>query len=153
MSIREYEASMVVPPILNTTGMALKSQANIVVSNAGIVQGLSALFGGSLGNGHFLTLQADGAKIFVAFSANASGSLDAFATGNGPNIAFPLADGAMLPVVPIAGREVATGVATLCNYSFVHARVASGGVATGFLRMYRSSLAPNQNASEFTGPG
>jgi hypothetical protein len=153
MSIREYEAANLIPPIMNTTGVAMKSQANLVVSNAGVAQGLSALFGGGLGLGHFVTLEADGAKIDVAFSANSSGSLDAFATGNGPNICFPIPDGTMVPFVPVNGREVSTGVATMCNYDFIHARVRSGGVATAYLRMYRSSLAPNQDAREFKGPG
>lgn len=150
MSIREYEAAMIVPPLENSA--AMKSVANLVVSNAGIVQGLSGLFGGSLGQGHFLTLEADGAKVYVKFAPNNAGSVDAFATGNGANIAWPIPDGASVSVVPIAGRETATGVATLCNYNFIHARVASGGVATAYLRVYRSSLAPTQDAGEFRAP-
>jgi hypothetical protein len=149
MSLREYEAAMITPPLMNTTGLVMKSQAAIPVSNAGITQGLSALFGGSLGAGHFLTLQADLGKIYVSFSSNASGSIDANATGNSPNICYPIPDGVAISVVPIGGREVGTGVATTVSYNFLHAKTASGGVATAMLRLYRSSLAPGQNAEEF----
>lgn len=150
MSIREYEAAMIVPPLENSAGM--KSQANVVVSNAGVVVGLSGLFGGSLGQGHFLTIAADGGKLYVKFAPNAAGSIDAFATGNGATIAYPIPDGAEKSFVPIAGRETGTGVATLCVYNQLHIRVASGGVATAFARLHRSSLAPGQDAGEFRAP-
>jgi hypothetical protein len=145
MSIREYEAAMITPPLCNPTG-GMKVQANVVVSNAGNTQSLSGLFGGALGAGHFLTVKADGAKVYIKFASNDQGTTDAFATGNGPNVVWPLADGESMSVVPISGREVASGGhATLCNYNFLHARVASGGVATGYLRLYRSSLGPTQD--------
>jgi hypothetical protein len=151
MSIREYEAHNITPPLKNSDRM--KCIANLVVSTAGITQDLAALFE-KLGAGHYLTVQADGAKVYLAFSANASGSIDAFATGNGDTICWPVPDGVSMPVVPVGGREMASGygVTAVSSYRFVHARVASGGVATGYLRFYRSSFAPNQDAGEFKRP-
>jgi len=151
MSLVEYEANNVIPPLKNSD--AMKSQACVVVSTAGIVQGLSGLFGNSLGDGHFLTLEADGTKIYVAFSPNSSGSINPAATGNGATICYPIPDGVMMSVRPIAGREVGTGIATMCRYDFLHARVpTTAAVATGYLRIYRSSLAPTQDAGEFRAP-
>jgi hypothetical protein len=151
MSLKEFESANIIPPLENSA--AMKSQAAIVVSTAGVVQGLSGLFGGTIGDGHFLTLQADGAKMYVKFAANSAGSIDLAATGTGAGVAWPIPDGVAMPVVPIVGRETATGVATLCNYSFVHARVATTSpVATAILRFYRSSLAPQQDAGVLRAP-
>lgn len=151
-TIKEFEAANIVPPLRNTTGLVLKSQAAIVVSNAGVVQGLSGLFGASHKDSHFYTLQADGAKIYIQWAANDFGSIDSFATGSGVSICYPLADGVSMNVTPVGGREVGTGVATgSVAYNFIHARVSSGGVATAMLRIYRSSLAAGQTAEEFGG--
>ena len=146
----EYEAANLIAPLENSA--AMKSQANIVVSNAGVIQGLSGLFGGTLGDGHFITLQADGAKIYCKLASNSAGSTNAFATGNGESIVYPVPDGAQLSFRPVMGREVATGVATHCRYDFLHLRVASGGVATAYVRIYRSSLAPTQDAGVLRAP-
>jgi hypothetical protein len=156
MSIRQYEADNVLLPFKNSTGMRVI--ANIPVSNAGIVQNLASLFRG-IQDGHYVTAQADGAKVYVAFGSNDVGQtlligltgfgIDANATGTAQNVCFPIPDGVMLPGVPYGGREVgSTGSRAptmVVGYNYVHARVASGGVATAFLRLYRSSLGPNQN--------
>lgn len=169
MSIREYEAHNVLFPMKNATGM--RAIANIPVSNAGAVQNLASLFGG-LGNGHFLTVQADGAKTYVAFGSNDVGAtllvgltgfgIDANYTGFGPGVCYPIPDGVSLPGVPISGKEpgmptghagaTGLGATQVAGYNFLHARVASGGVATAFLRLYRSSVAPNQGTGEFKIP-
>lgn len=142
MSIEE--ASFVLFPMENSD--AFKSQANLCISNAsGLRFGLSGLFGGALGDGHFLTFQADGAKILVKLGVNDTGSIDGFATGTGASIAFPVPDGAMVSGVPVGGRIVGTGVATTVRFDWLHARVVSGGVATGYLRILRSSKLPNQD--------
>ena len=152
MSVTEYEAANIIPPLENSA--AMKSQANIVVSNAGVIQGLSGLFGGTLGDGHFVTIQADGAKIYCKLAPNSAASAggDAFATGSGTGIVYPIPDGVQLSFRPVMGREVATGVATHCRYDFLHLRVASGGVATAYARVYRSSLAPTQDAGVLKAP-
>jgi hypothetical protein len=159
MSIREYEANNVTLPFKNSTGM--RAIANIPVSNAGIVQNLASLFRG-IQDGHYVTPQADGAKIYVAFGSNDVGQtlaigltgfgIDANAVGTAPNVCFPIPDGVMLPGVPYGGAEVGStntrAPTMVAGYNFVHARVASGGVATAFLRLYRSSLAPGQNPGQ-----
>lgn len=161
MSIREYEAHNVLFPLKNATGMV--AQANILVGATGIVQNLASMFRG-IQDGHYITAQADGAKIYVAFGSNDVGAtlllgltgyaIEPNAVGTGRQVCFPIPDGVMLPGVPYGGKEVgSTGTvsaATLVDgYHFVHARVASGGVATAYLRLYRSSLAPNQTPGEF----
>ena len=156
---REYEAANIIPPLKNATGM--RSQANIVSSSAGGVQNLASLFRG-WDDGHYLTLQADGAKIYVAFGSNEVGqtlilgltgyTIDPTVTGNGRQVCFPLPDGVMFPVVPCGGREsgsTGTMSPTLAQYSYLHHRVVSGGVATAYLRVYRSSLGINQDAGFF----
>ena len=169
MSIREYEAHNVLFPMKNATGM--RAIANIPVSNAGVVQNLATLFG-NLAAGHYLTVQADGAKTYVAFGSNDVGAtllvgltgfgIDANYTGFGPGVCYPIPDGVSLPGVPIGGREsgmptghvgaTTMGATIVAGYNYLHARLPSGGVATAFLRLYRSSLAPNQGTGEFKIP-
>jgi hypothetical protein len=169
MSIREFEAHNVLLPLKNATGM--RAIANIPVSNAGTVQNMASLFG-KFQAGHYITPQADGAKIYVAWGSNDVGAtlmlgltgfgIDANFTGTGPGVCYPIPDGVMLPGVPYGGLEsgiptghvgaTTLGATLVSGYNYVHARVASGGVATAFLRLYRSSLAPNQTPGEFTVP-
>jgi hypothetical protein len=142
MSFDEIGA-YVTPPIQNVSGLACIG--NLCVSNAGVVQGLSAWYGASLGQGQYIVLQSDGGKCYYRLDCNADGTIDAFATGVGPDVAWPLPDGAMSPMIPIAGRLNATGVATVMNFNFLRARTASGGVATMYLRVYRNIL-PGRDA-------
>ncbi len=39
----------------------------------------------------------------------------------------------------------------MCSYNFMHYK-APTGTATGYLRIYRSSLSPNQGSEQFKGP-
>jgi len=141
------EANNVTPPLKNST--AMKCIAVLIYGPATQTQDLTALFG-NLGNGHYLTLQADGGKCYVAFGTLA-GTIDESATGNGATVCFPIADGQQLPVRPVSGNERATGIATLVNYNILHYKGATGA-ATGYLRMYRSSLTGNQDAGVFGAP-
>jgi hypothetical protein len=145
----DYEAHTPTPPYMNTT--AMRCIGNFAVSNAGNRIGLATYFAG-LGDGHFLSIQADGAKIYVAFASNEIGTLDAFATGAGATVCWPIPDGVTMPVVPKSGKEVGVTGAyapTFAVYETLHAKVASGGVATAYLRLYRSSLAPGQAPGAF----
>ncbi len=149
MSIREYEANNVTPPLLNSA--AMKCQANLLADHTARSQYLPSLFG-QLGNGHYLTLQADGAKICVALSPSQTPSaVDERTTGNANTVCWPIPDGVSIPVVPISGREVATGIATQVQYNYLHYITTSTGV-TGYLRMYRSSTGPNQGSEAFPAP-
>lgn len=142
------EANNVSPPLKNST--AMKCIAVLIYGPSTQTQDLTALFS-NLGNGHYLTLQADGGKCYVAFGTN-PGTIDESATGTSAQACFPIADGQQLPVRPVsAGNERATGVATLCTYNVLHYKGATGA-ATGYLRLYRSSLNQNQDPGVFGAP-
>jgi hypothetical protein len=170
MSIREFEAHNQLFPLQNATGM--KSQANILVGAGGTVQNLASLFGGLM-DGHYLTAQADGGKVYTTWAAHDVGAtlmlgltghaIDPGAVGAGRQVCWPIPDGVTLPGVPIGGLEKGTvsgfgpaatgiGMTLVRGYNFVHARMASGGVSTGYLRLYRSSLGPTQDVREFKIP-
>lgn len=142
------EANNVTPPLKNST--AMKCIAVLAFSPTSSSIDLSTLFA-KLDNGHFLTLRADGGKCYIAFGSSA-GTIDETAVGTGPTVCYPLADGESLPVRPVFGEERATGIATLVNgYNFLHMKGPSGA-ATGYMRMYRSSLSENQDAGLFRAP-
>ena len=142
------EANNVTPPLKNST--AMKCIAVLVYGGATQTQDLTALFG-RLDSGHYLTLQADGGKVYVAFGTVA-GTIDEGALGNSNNACFPIADGGQLSVRSGQyGDERATGIATMVNYNILHFKGVSGA-ATGFLRMYRSSLNSNEDAGMFRAP-
>ena len=142
------EANNVTPPLKNS--VAMKCIAVLIYGPTTQTQDLTALFG-KLDNGHYLTLRADGGKVYVAFGSSA-GTIDESAVGTGITAAWPIADGENLNVRPIGGGdERATGVATLCAYNFLHFKGATGA-ATGYLRMYRSSLSQNQEPGMFRAP-
>lgn len=148
MSYQEI-AAFISPPFANVTG--LRCLGNIAVSNAGVSQSLSAWYGAALGLGEFLMVQADGAKVYVHFSPNSTTSIDAFATGVGPNLAWPIPDGVTVSVIPGGGRLVGTGIATTMVPHFLHAKVASGGVATAYLRAWRG-YGPTRDLGALKGP-
>jgi hypothetical protein len=107
---------------------------------------------GALGEGHFITFQADGGKIYLAFASNTVGAVDETAAGNGATVAWPIPDGQQQPFRLIGGRELGTGYATNVNVGsgvIVHAKLAQSGVATGWLRFYRSSVGPSQGVEQF----
>lgn len=148
MSTVEYEAMNVLPPLKNSG--AMKCIAVLTVSGSSQVTDLETLFG-QLSDGHFLTLSADGPKVYVAFGS-ASGTIDPSATGGGTAVCFPIPSEGQLPVRPTAGREVATGVATNVKYNYLH-YVGASGTAGGYLRVYRSSLGPGEDpGGQFKAP-
>lgn len=149
MSLKEYEAANPLLPFKNSTNM--KALANIVTSNAGTITDLYTLFRG-LDEGHFLTIQADGAKIYAALGGLPADSINAFQTGTQNQVCYPIADGQTVVGANYAGREVSTGFATMINYRYLYLKVASGGVATAYARLQRSSLGPNDNPGAFKVP-
>lgn len=140
------EAQNVTPPLKNTTGM--KCIHVLRCTPASQVIDLRTVFG-TMDNGHFFTLQADGVKCYVAVSSNDQGSIDETAVGNGATVCWPIPDGGQLPYRLISGKELATGYATLAAYRHLFYK----STATGYLRIYRSSVAMGQDASEFRPPG
>jgi hypothetical protein len=141
-------ANYVTPPLGNVTGM--RCMANVVVSTAGISQGLSGLFGVGLAEGEYVSIQADGAKVYYRFVANTHATIDAFETGAGNGVAFPLPDGVTHNVIPVAGRVTSTGIATHMDFNVLQAKVASGGVQTCHVRLYRN-IAPGRDAGSLKG--
>jgi streptogramin lyase len=148
MSLREFEAANLLLPLKNTD--AMKAIACIAVDSTSRSVDLSTYFA-QLAAGHFLTLIADGAKIYVALGENASGTIDDTATGTANTACVPIPDGSALHGVgPIGGRTVATGIAT--HVEFKHLKYKTPAGVSGFLRIYRSSLGPTQDAGEFKAP-
>ncbi len=148
----ELQSANIIPPYRNSTGLA--SQAAVVVSGVSQAINLSDYFGG-LGEGHFLTLEADGAKVYVAIGSNNVGVINEAAQGVGNQVCFPIPDGSQLPMRIVGGREMGTGYATNVQYAsgiIIHAKVATSA-GTGFLRMYRSSLASTQGVGQLKPSG
>jgi len=153
----EYEAYNVTFPMQNTLGM--KDLAAVLVTQTTTGINLSDYFG-NLGAGHFFTLQADGAKVYIAGAAGLSTGIgtgiNEQAAGNGAQVCWPIPDGQQLPVRFVTGREAGTGYATMANVAsgfVLHCKLAVSGVATGWLRILRSSVGPSQGLEQFKPPG
>jgi hypothetical protein len=143
----EVEAANIVGPLKNTTGM--KAIANVLSTPATQTLNLATIFG-RMNAGHFLTIAADGSKCYIAFASNDQGTLDETAVGVGPTVCYPIPDGQSIPTrMPIGGRELATGYATLASYTYLHYK----SIATCNLRLWRSSLSQAQDAANFPPPG
>lgn len=145
----EYEAYNVTPPMKNTTG--LKCIGAVIVTQTSQAINLSDYFG-ALGEGHFITFQADGAKVYLAFASNNQGTVDETASGNAAGVGWPIPDGQQQPFRLVGGRERSTGYVTNINVAsgiVVHAKLAQSGVSTGWLRFYRSSVGPQQGVEQF----
>lgn len=147
----EYEALNITPPLQNTN--AVKCIAVLSVTTSSQSQDLTDLFA-SIGTGHYLTLAADmpanaGKTVYIAFGCNDAGSIDETATGTGATVCYPIPDGQEKPYRLITGKDVATGVATDTQYTQLYYK----GSATGYLRIYRSSVANMQDTTEFPAPG
>lgn len=158
MSQRQYEAYQVTPPYQGSTGLA--AQACIAVSQTARFINLTDYFG-KLGSGHYYTLQADGAKIYVSVAPHDKQTIADNAVGTLPAVCYPIPDGQSLPFVVPGGRTVGSGgsptgfYATMIDYSTgigIWAKVASaiGSLsATGYLRILRSSMGPGQGLEQF----
>jgi len=111
--------------------------------------------------GHYYTIQADAAgpsptgvgawRAYVALGASVR-ALDPNAAGTASGACWALKDSDP-PArwkIPTA-REVGTGVATCPAYTTLNF-VAPAGGGTGWLRIYRSSLAEGQDTTQFSDP-
>jgi hypothetical protein len=150
----EYEAFNVVPPMRNASG--IRGQANVVVTTTSQDINLADYFG-RVDAGHYFTFQADGAKVYVSFGPGV-GAINDLEVGAGSGVCYPIPDGQQLPVRLLGGERAAasgigpTGMRVGSGY-LVKAKVAISGVATGFLRIYRSSVGPQQGVEQFAVPG
>lgn len=146
------EADNVTPPVKNTT--AMKCIAVLVASGTSQTVDLATLFG-NVTAGHYFTAQADGVKCYIALGA-AAGSIDETAFGASTLATATLAciaipDGTDRNFRLIGGQQTATGVSTLTFNTILHYK-APTGTATGYLRIYRSSVGPAQGLEQFKGP-
>lgn len=154
-SSKEAQAAFITPPLANNE--AMKCIARIVVSNAGISQSMTGIFGGTWADGEYVTITADGAKIDWRMANHTVNNIDAFETGVGDGIAYPLADGAMMSFVPVGGRMVGSGISvtagfvTTARFDYLQAKVRSGGVATAYLCLYRN-VGPGKDAGSLRAP-
>ncbi len=147
-----YEALNVIPPMRNASG--IRGQAAIVVSPTSQDINLSDYFG-NIESGHYFTFQADGAKVYVAFGPGV-GAIDEQEQGAGSGVCYPIPDGQQLPVRLVGGVLKASGYGTMMRVGSgyrVKAKLALSGAASGFLRIYRSSVSPNQGTEQLPPPG
>ncbi len=146
------EANNVTPPLKNTT--AMKCIAVLIAGPSSQTVDLGALFGNPA-SGHYYTAVADGVKCYVALGA-AAGSIDETAWGQSTLATSTLAcmaiaDGTQLPFRLIGGQQTATSISTLTFNTVLHYKSPTG-TATGYLRIYRSSVGPTQGLEQFKGP-
>lgn len=135
-------------PLHNSNEM--KCIAVIAVTDAAAVQDLSSLFS-NLDTPDFLTLIADGTKIYIAFAGTDATSIDRTSTGTNNAACWPIPDGTYISGNLPSGREVYTNLgATLTNFYRLHHRAASG--TSGFLRVYRSSHQDHDVGRNFKRP-
>jgi hypothetical protein len=149
-----FQAYNTVAHYRNSSGLA--SIAAILVTQAAQAINLSDYFG-NIGAGHYFTFEADGGKVYIAAASNTGGpAINEQTQGGGPSVCFPIPDGQQLPMRFLGGREVGTGYATNVTYAsgiIIMAKLALSGVATGFLRIYRSSTDETQGIGQFKPPG
>lgn len=141
----EHEQYNEIVPLKNTA--AMKAIAAFLCNGTSLSADLTQYFGPGVLGSHYLTIAADGGKLYVALSTNAA-TIDETAVGNGVTVAWAVPDGRFMRVRPTAGREVATGIATQVSYGVLNYKGNSGV----YVRVYRSSLAETQGAGEFKAP-
>lgn len=173
MSQKEFESSNITPPLANTKSM----QCLAVLRPSFVTQSinLEQVFG-NFNASHFYTLEADGAKVYVAFSGApqvidpheatfASGFAGTVASGNerlsytaqATGFCWPIPADQPLPFTVIKGNEgvssgMPTGSApTMPSYKYLNFRYPSGG-STGYLRIQRSSVGFNESSKAFPSP-
>jgi len=98
--------------------------------------------------GHFYTIQADAANVYLALSHSIR-DIDETYLGTASGCCWKLPSGDKIRGRIPAGREYATGVATMPVYSVLNFKTLSG---SGYLRIYRSSLGLSETTEEFAHP-
>lgn len=143
---KEKSAYTINLPLQNSDRM--KCIAVLQATTTAAVQDLTQLFD-ELGSGNFLTLVADGGKVYVALGGNSTPAISSTATGSGNTVCVPIADGKDIAGIPLSGREVASGFGvTNVFYKNLHYQ----GSTTCYLRVYRSSTVNNDPGASFKRP-
>lgn len=144
------EAAQVTAPLGNSAGIRCIAVLSVTTSSQSV--DLETLLGGA-DKGHFLTLMADmpanaDSRVYLAFFANAAQSISETATGTGATVCWPLPDKQTLPIKLLSGDVRASGIATL----MWHKHLVYKGLATGYLRIYQSSVGVGQGLDQFPLP-
>jgi hypothetical protein len=143
-------------PLRNST--AMRAIAVLRVTPSSQNQDLTAAFGNANAS-HDFVLLADGTDVYVALSTN-PGAIDETAaslggsgvgTGFSSSACWKIPKDTCLPFKVTGGTERATGIATMTSYNQLLFKCATGA-ATGYLRIYRASLARGQGSEGFPAP-
>ncbi len=134
------------PPLKNSA--AMKCLFNVLADHTSRTLDLSTHLRNLEGE-QLLIVQADGGKVYVAMGMSA-GTISELATGSGETVCYPIPDGTSLPMKPIGGREVATGIATYVFYKTLHYMTGATGV-TSYLRGYRT-VSKGRDSQELKAP-
>lgn len=146
---KEKQAYAINLPLQNSDRM--KCIAVLTATTTAAAQDLTQLFA-ELDSGNFLTLVADGGKVYVALGASSGTAISELTTSTGNAACWPLHDGKDIAGIPLGGREVASGYGvTNVFYKYLHYKVAAGGNTT-YLRVYRSSTTNNDPGKTFKRP-
>lgn len=138
----EQEAANIIAPLVNIAAAAgvpaQVTQMAIAVTTTSTVQDLSGI--SAIGRGHFITLQADGGDVYIAFNKVNGGTIDNTATGVGTGICQRIPSGQdrtyRLPNVDSPNDTA---------YQYLLHKTSTG---TATLRISISSLSPNSDVRE-----
>ncbi len=143
---------------LKNSAAGMRCIAVLRVTPTTQVQDLTAAFGNANASHDYLLL-ADGCSVYMALGT-LPGTIDETAaslggsgvgTGFGVTACWKIPENTVLPFKTTGGRETSTGVATMCHYNLLHWKCATGS-ATGYLRIYRASLARGMGSEAFPAP-
>lgn len=155
MSNEEFEAAKLVLPIQNCA--QVKSMWVGIAGPVPQTVAIPSLFGDF--KKHFYTIQADGAKLYVALgyapTAVASGLLNNLALGVATNAAWAIPDGQQEEGFMLSGGNQGSGPlpSGFQQPYWLHYSTGTGSTSTGFIRVRRSSVAPTENLDAFHAPG
>jgi|SRR5690606_12582437 len=155
MSIEEFEAAKLILPIQNCAQVR-----SLWVGVAGPVPqtvSIPSLFGDY--KKHFYTVQADGAKLYVAMGYSptlvATGALDDMALGIATMACWAIPDGQQEHGFLLSGGNIGSGPlpSGFQNPHYLHFFTGTGSSSTGYIRIRRSSVGPQENLDAFHAPG
>lgn len=141
MSQREYAYSNITFPIANSPNML--GQFAVAASTTPTYVDLKSAMPG-IEDGTYLSVQADGGKIFVALGSVPTASIQlATSVGTGVNVAYPIPDGVTERWSVPAGVERGSGIHTSIDLRYLQY------FGSGTLRMAYSSRYPHQDTLSF----
>ena len=155
MSEAEYEAAKLLLPVQNCA--QVRSMWVGIAGPHPQTLSIPSMFGNH--KAHFYTVQADGAKLYVAMgyspTAVPSGALNNLALGVATNAAWAIPDGQQEHGLLMGGGAVGSGpLPTGWRVPhYLHFSTGTGSTSTGFIRVRRSSVGPVESLEAFCAPG